>query len=69
MIFIYYKDSKTLKTKNRQVWRAGWSDTAYGCSKSRNHAAAAEAGGPSWYDFVCDSRAVSFMYTPYKEHI
>jgi len=34
-------------TKNRRVWCAGWSDTAYGCSKSRVHAAAAEAGGPN----------------------
>jgi hypothetical protein len=36
-------------TKHHSVWCAGWSDTAYGCSKSRVHAAAAEAGGPSWY--------------------
>jgi len=31
------------------VWCAGWADTAYGCSNSRVHAAAAEAGGPSLY--------------------
>ena len=36
-------------TKNHRVWCAGWSDTAYCCSKSKVHAAAAEAGGPSWY--------------------
>jgi hypothetical protein len=41
MIFIYSKNSKTLKiTKNHRVCCAGWSDTAYGCSKSTVHAAA-----------------------------
>ena len=36
-------------TKNHRVWCADWSGTAYGCSKSKVHATAAEAGGPSWY--------------------
>ena len=43
MILIYHEDPKT--RKNHSVWCAGWSETAYGCSKSRVHAAAAEAGG------------------------
>jgi len=34
-------------TKNNSVWCAGWSDTAHPFSKSRVHAAAAEAGGPN----------------------
>ena len=49
MIFILLKHFKTVfeNTKHDSVWCAGWSDTAYGCSKSRVHAAAAEAGGPN----------------------
>ena len=43
MILIYHEDPKT--RKNHSVWCAGLSETAYGCSKSRVHAAAAEAGG------------------------
>jgi len=43
MILIYSK--KFQNTKNYSVWCAGWSDTAYGCSKSRIHATAVEAGG------------------------
>ena len=38
----------TIKTPKHQTslsWCTGWSITAYGCSKSRVHAAAAEAGG------------------------
>ena len=38
---------KDSKTPTSLIWCAGWSDTAYDCSKSRVHAAAAEAGGPN----------------------
>ena len=27
--------TRTINTKNRRIWCAGWSDTAYGCSKGR----------------------------------
>ena len=47
MLLIYYKDFKT--QKNIQFGSFGWSDAAYGCSKSKVHTAAAEAGGLSWY--------------------
>jgi len=36
-------------TKNHSAWCAGWSDTAHPFSEIKVHAAAAEAGGPSWY--------------------
>jgi hypothetical protein len=50
MIFILLKHFKTVfeNTKHDSVWCAGWSDTAYDCSKSKVHAAAAEAGAPNW---------------------
>ena len=35
-------------TNNHSFLCSGWSDTAYGCSKSKVHAVAAEAGGPNW---------------------
>ena len=43
MIFIYCETSNTI---NHRVWCAGWSDTAYGCSKSRDHAVAEEVWAP-----------------------
>jgi len=46
MVFIHYKDFKALNITQFGAL-AGWSDTAYGCSKSKVHAAAAEADGPN----------------------
>jgi hypothetical protein len=44
MIFVYFKNSKT--QKNQTIWCSGWSGTAYGCSKSKFHAAADQAWEP-----------------------
>jgi hypothetical protein len=51
MVFIYYKDFKTPNITQFGALAGqiqhGWLKSAYGCSKSRVHAAAAEAGGPN----------------------
>ena len=63
MVFIYYKDFKTPNITQFGALAGqiqhGWLKSAYGCSKSRVHAAAAEAGGPSWY--VSSSAALEYI--------